>query len=181
MCSKPIGARGARLIEGLSGGTKYVSLDDPRYVCTSGRRRRWNRRHCSANCLVVADFRASTRDAPPGRTPHGRHLMGRGVLPPPSTWRWDIMLVATCIHFALSIAYAVIPALLAWRLRTVSALFAGALYGLAICGVNLYGLTVIFPWFIVTRDRITVLTHVVFGITLAGSCKLLWFARAITI
>ena len=91
------------------------------------------------------------------------------------------MLVATCIHFALSIAYAVIPALLAWRLRTVSALFAGALYGLAICGVNLYGLTVIFPWFIVTRDRITVLTHVVFGITLAGSCKLLWFARAITI
>lgn len=113
---------------------------DPRYACTSGRRRRWNRRHRSANCLVVADFRASTRDAPPGYTPHGRHLMGRGVLPPPSTWRWDIMLVATCIHFALSIAYAVIPALLAWRLRTVSALFAGALYGLAICGVNLYGL-----------------------------------------
>jgi hypothetical protein len=27
MCSKPIGARGARFIEGLSGGTKHVSLD----------------------------------------------------------------------------------------------------------------------------------------------------------
>jgi hypothetical protein len=108
-------------------------------------------------------------------------VMGRSVLPPPSTWRWDIMLMATLIHFGLSIAYAVIPTFFAWRLRTVSAIFAGALYGLAIYGVNLYGFTVIFPWFTVTRDWITVLTHVVFGIALAGACKLLWFARGISL
>ena len=104
-------------------------------------------------------------------------VMGSSVLPPPSTWRWDIMLVATLIHFALSVAYAVIPAFFVWRLRTVSAVFAGALYGLAIYGVNLYGFTALFPWFTVTRNWITVLTHIVFGIALAGGCKLLFVCQ----
>lgn len=99
-------------------------------------------------------------------------VMGTGVLPPPSTPRWDILLVATLIHFALSVAYALIPAHLAGRLRRWPALLAGALYGLAIYGVNLYGFTLIFPWFAVARDWVTLLTHLVFGLALAGGCRL---------
>ena len=98
--------------------------------------------------------------------------MGADVLPPPSTPQWDILLVATLIHFALSVAYALIPAHLASRLRTGPALFAGALYGLAIYVVNLYGFTLLFPWFAMTRDWVTLAAHLVFGVALAGGCRL---------
>ena len=98
--------------------------------------------------------------------------MGTDVLPPPSTPQWDILLVATLIHFVLSVAYALIPAHLASRLRTGPALFAGALYGLAIYVVNLYGFTLLFPWFAMTRDWVTLAAHLVFGVALAGGCRL---------
>jgi len=99
-------------------------------------------------------------------------VMGSRVLPPPATPQWEIMLLATLIHFALSVAYALIPAWYASRLRSGPALLAGAVYGLAIYAMNLYGFTAIFPWFAVARDWVTALTHVVFGMALAGACKL---------
>jgi uncharacterized protein YndB with AHSA1/START domain len=102
-------------------------------------------------------------------------LMGPDVLPPPATGHWDILLVATLIHFALSISYALVPALLAARLAAGPAIVAGALYGLGIYFVNLYGLTLLFPWFAVARDWVTLLTHIVFGMALTGGCW--WFAQ----
>ena len=99
-------------------------------------------------------------------------VLGTDVLPPPSTAQWDIILVATLIHFALSVAYALIPAHLAGRLRTGPALCAGALYGLVIYVVNLYGLTLLFPWFALARDWVTLFAHLVFGVSLAGGCRL---------
>lgn len=102
-------------------------------------------------------------------------LMGQGVLPPPATARWDILLVATLIHFALSVAYALIPAALAGRWRAGPTLLAGALYGWFIYVVNLYGFTLLFPWFAVSRDWVTLVAHLVFGMALAGGCLL--FAR----
>lgn len=108
-------------------------------------------------------------------------IMGPAVLPPPSTAQWDILLVATLIHFALSVAYAliyaVIPAYLAGRLRTGQALLAGAVYGVLIYVVNLYGFTMFFPWFAVARDWVTLVTHIVFGVVLAGGCRMLSAAK----
>lgn len=102
-------------------------------------------------------------------------LMGSGVLPPPATAQWEILLVATLIHFALSISYALLPMLLAARLASRSAIVVGALYGLGIYVINLYGLTVLFPWFSVARNWVTLVTHLVFGIGLTGGCW--WFAQ----
>ena len=99
-------------------------------------------------------------------------VMGTGVLPPPLTPQWDILLVATLIHFALSVAYAVTAAHLTRRLRIAPALLAGALYGLVIYVVNLYGFTALFPWFAVARDWVTLVVHLVFGIALVGGCRL---------
>lgn len=102
-------------------------------------------------------------------------LMGQEVLPPPTTGRWDILLVASFIHFALSLSYALLPAALSGRWRIGPTLLVGAFYGLLIYGVNLYGLTWFFPWFAVSRDWVTLLAHLVFGISLSGACLL--FAR----
>ena len=105
--------------------------------------------------------------------------MGTGVLPPPSTLRWDILLVATLIHFALSIAYAVIPACLFGHLRSGSNLLAGAIFGLIIYLVNLHGFTMLFPWFAVTRGWITLVAHLVFGIALSAGCRIDWRACSV--
>ena len=98
--------------------------------------------------------------------------MGARVLPPPSTLQWDVLLLAALIHFALAIVYAMIPVHFAGRLPTLLALFSGALYGLAIYGVNLHGFTALFPWFVQTRDWMTLITHLVFGVALVGGCQL---------
>lgn len=96
-------------------------------------------------------------------------LMGPGVLPPPATARWDILLVASLIHFALSIAYALLPAMLvSTRQPAGPVIIAGAGYGLGIYIVNLYGLTLLFPWFSVARGGVTLATHLLFGLALSG-------------
>lgn len=100
-------------------------------------------------------------------------VMGRSVLASPPAWRWDILLIATLIHFTLCVAYAAIAAPLAMRLRAMRAVLAGAVYGLAIYGVNLHGFTAVFPWFSVSRGWGTLLVHVVFGMTLAGAYRFL--------
>lgn len=104
-------------------------------------------------------------------------VMGQGVLSTTPSWRWDILAVATLIHFALSIAYAAPPTLVVDRLRSGAALVAGAGYGTAIYGINLYGFTAFFPWFTVSRGGVTLLTHLVFGLVLAGVCKWLMSAE----
>lgn len=102
-------------------------------------------------------------------------LMGREVLPPPVTFGWDVMIVATFIHFVISIAYSLILACLISRLGMMLSLLAGSTYGLILYGINMYGVTIIFPWFSEVRDWITILTHIVFGISMAGTYKA--FAR----
>jgi uncharacterized protein YndB with AHSA1/START domain len=98
-------------------------------------------------------------------------VMGRGVLPPPETFDWTILGAASAVHTALSIVYGLVLAPLVMRLNLGLALAAGALFGLLLYGVNMYGFTAVFPWFEASRDWITMMAHLVFGITLAAFCK----------
>jgi hypothetical protein len=100
-------------------------------------------------------------------------VMGRGVLPPTASLTWPVMLVATAVHFALSIAYGLTLPLLISRLRTLPSLVAGVAFGLLLYGVNMYGFTTVFPWFEATRDWITLVTHMSFGVAVAGSYEIL--------
>lgn len=102
-------------------------------------------------------------------------LMGPEVLPPPATFDWQVMAAATFIHFAISIAYGLI---LAWLISRFDmgigcSLLAGSIYGVTLYVMNMYGVTFIFPWFSAARDWITVVAHVVFGISLAWTYKAL--------
>jgi hypothetical protein len=99
--------------------------------------------------------------------------LGRKVLPPPASFDWMVMLVATGVHFALSIAYGLTLSPLISRLRTPPSMLVGAAFGLGLHGLNMYGFTVVFPWFEATRDWITVVTHAVFGVAAAGVYKML--------
>lgn len=88
-------------------------------------------------------------------------------------WRWDVLLAATLIHYALSTAYAALAFAVVGRLRTTAFLLAGGVYGTLIYVVNLHGLTLVFPWFIAARGWDTLLVHVAFGIAVTGACSLL--------
>jgi len=94
-------------------------------------------------------------------------VMGRSVLPPPVTFAWDVMLVATLIHLALSAAYGCALAPLISRLSLRRSMLAGAIFGLALFALNMYGFTLLFPWFDASRDWITVVAHVAFGMSAA--------------
>ena len=100
-------------------------------------------------------------------------VMGPKVLPPPASFDWTVMLVATLVHFALSIAYGLALSALIGRFRTLPSMFAGAAFGLCLYGVNMYGFTAVFPWFQAARDSITLATHAAFGVAAAGIYKML--------
>ena len=94
-------------------------------------------------------------------------VIGRQVLPPPATFDWSIMLVATLVHFSLAIAYGLTLSVIISRLSTSLSLLVGGAFGLFLYAINMYGFTIIFPWFAATRDWITAATHVVFGVVVA--------------
>jgi hypothetical protein len=100
-------------------------------------------------------------------------VIGRTVLPPPATFEWPVMLVATLVHFALSIIYGLSLSWVIARQRATPYLLVGAMFGLAVYEVNMYGFTTVFPWFEATRDWITIAAHLVFGIAAAGVYKML--------
>jgi hypothetical protein len=101
-------------------------------------------------------------------------VLGREALAEQAGWPWRALLLATLIHFALSIAYAALALGLVRQLRRRLVLPGGALYGLAIYAVNLYGFTALFPWFVVSRGGATLFAHLVFGISVFVGIRLLW-------
>lgn len=100
-------------------------------------------------------------------------VLGPDALSPPATFDLKIMLVATLLHFALSVIYSVILAIVIFRWDMRRSLLAGIFYGLALYSVNMYGFTLVFPWFSLTRDWITLAAHIVFGCAAAGGYTVL--------
>jgi hypothetical protein len=96
-------------------------------------------------------------------------VLGKGVLPPPATFDLVILMVAMVVHFALSIAFALILALFIARLGLGAALAVGAAFGLVLYLVNFYGMTAIFPWFAMARNWVSVVAHILFGVIAAWS------------
>ena len=95
-------------------------------------------------------------------------VLGPGVLPPPATFDAVIMSIAAVVHFALAIVYALLLARFIACLRMRASLLAGAAFGVGVYALNMYGFTLVFPWFVSSRDWITAVTHLVFGMVLAG-------------
>jgi len=95
-------------------------------------------------------------------------VVGRTVLTPPTAFDASVLLIATLVHFALSAAYGLVLAPIVARLRPSASFAAGAVFGLALYGINMYGFAALFPWFEVTRDWITIAAHLVFGVSIAA-------------
>lgn len=95
-------------------------------------------------------------------------VLGEGVLPPPATFDFTILLVAVLLHFFLSVIYALILAFIIHRWGLIVGILGGALFGLALYVVNFYTFSLLFPWFFPIRSWIDVLSHVLFGAVAGG-------------
>lgn len=94
-------------------------------------------------------------------------ILGQNVLPPPLTFDWKVMLVASALHFVLSIVYGFSLAPFVARASRLRDVLAGSVFGLAVFALNMYGFTALFPWFVASRDWITAVAHIAFGFSCA--------------
>ena len=90
-------------------------------------------------------------------------VMGPDVVPPAATVD-GVVVVGLAVHFALSALYGVILALIVPRMMGGQAVLIGGLYGLVLYLVNFYGFTLLFPWFAMAHNWVTVLSHLAFGV-----------------
>ena len=90
-------------------------------------------------------------------------VMGRGVVQPSDTFD-GVVVVGLAVHFALSALYGVILAFIIPRMMGGQAMLVGGLYGLVLYLVNFYGFTLLFPWFAMAHNWVTVLSHLAFGV-----------------
>lgn len=94
-------------------------------------------------------------------------VLGRDVAPPPGTFSFGVVATGIAIHAMLSAVYGIIIAAIVHRMVMPSAVMAGAVFGLALYTVNFYAFTAMFDWFAMARTWVTVLTHLLFGVSAA--------------
>jgi hypothetical protein len=103
-------------------------------------------------------------------------ILGIGVLSPAADFDAMVMVIAAVVHAVLSLLYtALLVPLVEGRSLRLAAAF-GAAFGVALYAINLYGFTVLFPWFVAARDWITAAAHVAFGIS--GAVVYRWLRNA---
>lgn len=100
-------------------------------------------------------------------------VLGPSVLPPPASFDLVVLMTAMMVHFPLSILLAVVATPILARTSLLPALAAGTAFGLLVYVVNFYGFSIIWPWFEMARNVISIASHAMFGLVLALSLKLL--------
>jgi hypothetical protein len=94
-------------------------------------------------------------------------LLGEGILAPPAAFDAVATIVALLVHFALSVGYALLIAYVIHRGGMITGIVGGALLGVAFYAINVYTLTVFYPWLFALRNGVFLASHVLFG-ALAG-------------
>jgi hypothetical protein len=98
-------------------------------------------------------------------------VLGEGVLPPPGTFDFGIMMTAMMVHVAFSILYAFIIGFFVQEKSVGSAISIGAIAGFLLYLINFHGFTALFPWFADARGWVSILGHILFGMVAAWTYK----------
>lgn len=79
-----------------------------------------------------------------------------------------IIVVGILVHYALSLLFAVVIAIIIHRWGLWVGIIGGAILGLSLYAINLYTMTVFFPWFFAINNTILAVSHVLFGAVAGG-------------
>lgn len=100
-------------------------------------------------------------------------VLGRSVLPPPTTFEAGVVITAVLLHFSLSILYTLVLAFIVHRWRLGISILGGALFGGCLYLINFFTFTMFFPWFYPARAWPFSLVHILFGAVAGGIYELL--------
>ncbi len=95
-------------------------------------------------------------------------LLGSDVLAPPATMHVGALIAGLMTHFTLSLLYACMIAFLIHRWGLITGMFLGMVIGAAIYVVNIYTVSLLFPWFFTMRHTGFLITHLLFGLVAGG-------------
>lgn len=82
------------------------------------------------------------------------------------------LVVGIIVHYALSIAFTVLIAVVIHRWGLLVGIIGGGIMGIAIYLLNLYFFTVVFEWFFAINSSVLLLSHILFGATAGGVYEL---------
>ncbi len=91
--------------------------------------------------------------------------MGSGVL---TDLNPAILVVGVIVHYILSLVFATLIAIVIHRWGLMVGIVGGALLGLALYSINLYTMTLYFPWFFALHSTPLLISHIVFGAVAGG-------------
>jgi len=95
----------------------------------------------------------------------GALVLGQGVLTSTSV---APLVVGVIVHYALSVLFALVIAIVVHRFGLMVGIVGGALLGLALYGINLYTMTVLFKWFFAINSPVLLVSHILFGAVAGG-------------
>lgn len=90
-------------------------------------------------------------------------IMGSEVVDPGYPFGAGIMIVAILVHYALSILFSLLVAIVLHRWGIIVGALGGGLLGLILYLINLYSLTALFPWFFAMTGELFLTIHIIFG------------------
>ncbi len=108
-------------------------------------------------------------------------VLGPDVIPRQEGLNLAILLAAVAIHFALSMIFAVVVAIVVHRSGWIISTLGGAVLGLALFGINFYTLSILFPWVFPLRSWMLLVAHVLFGATVGFVYELLEIEQYVTV
>lgn len=85
----------------------------------------------------------------------------------------SFLIVALLTHYALSIGFTLIIAIVVHRWGLGVGIVGGAILGLSFYGINFYVGTLIFEWFFAINSPLLVISHIVFGAVAGGVYEML--------
>jgi len=92
-------------------------------------------------------------------------VLGSKVLTQTGT---SVLITGIIVHYVLSLVFALVIALVVHRWGLLVGIVGGAILGVAFYGINLYTLTLLFPWFFAINSTVILLCHAVFGAVAGG-------------
>lgn len=92
-------------------------------------------------------------------------VLGTDVLTNATT---TTLLIGAGVHYALSLLFALIIAVVVHRWGLLVGIIGGGLLGLAIYGINFYTMTRWFPYFFAISSPTLIISHVLFGAMTGG-------------
>lgn len=95
-------------------------------------------------------------------------VMGPDILAPPATFHAGALVAALFVHFAFSVAFALLVAYVVHRWGLVVGIVGGASMGLILYLINFYTLTYFFPQFFPMRGGGMFWGHLLYGALVGG-------------